>query len=188
MANVNNPNGATPIKHLTGAPYNDLTNEYFIPSSDSTAVFIGDFVKLAGSAAADGTPTIAQAAAGDTLLGVVVGFRPNPDNLALNYRAASTDRYALVADSPDLIFLIQEDSVGGALTAAETGENADIIVGTGSTSTGRSAAMIDSSTHTSSTANLRLMRAYKSDDNAIGNYCKWEVMINEHALKGTTGV
>lgn len=193
MANDNKPYGARPVRHLTGAPYNGQANEYYIPSTDSTATFVGDFVKLAGSCAADGTPTIAQAAAGDALLGVVVGFRPDPTNLTLSYRAASTNRYALVADSPDIIFEIQEDSAGAALVAADVGANGDIVVGTGSTTTGASAMQLDSSdVHTNASgtgsAQLRVLRLVKRDDNAIGDYAKWEVLINEHQLKSTAGV
>lgn len=188
MANVDNPRGLTPTRMLSGAPYNGAVNRYYIPATDATATFIGDAVKLAGSADADGVPTIAQAAAGDTLVGVIVGFEPDRDDLSLQYRPASTARYALVADSPDVVFEIQEDSVGGALAAADVGLNADLVVAAGDTDTGRSAMELDSSTKVSTTAQIRVLRLIPRVDNEIGANAKWEVLINEHQYKTTVGV
>lgn len=186
MANSDNARGLTPVRHGDGSPYTGAANVYSIPASDSTAVYIGDAVKSAGSADADGVPTVAQAAAGDTIRGVVVGVVPDTAN-SLIYRAASTLRKVLVADAPDLVFEIQEDSDGGALAAADVGNNADVVVGTGSTVTGRSAMEIDSSTKNTTSAQLRILRLVPRADNEIGTNAKWEVMINEHELKSTTG-
>lgn len=190
MANADRVNGARPVRYLNGAPWNGKVNRYYIPSTDGTATFVGDFVKSAGSADADGVPTIAQAAATDALLGVIVGFEPNPDNLSLMYRVASTARYALVCDDPDVIFEIQEDSVGNTLAATEVGNNGDITVASGNTSTGASGMELDSSnvvaTGTGS-AQLRVLRLVNRADNEIGANAKWEVLINEHEHKSTTG-
>ena len=187
MANTDTPRGLRPVRHRNGAPYNGAANLYFIPATDGTAVFLGDAVKLAGSADAEGVPTVAQAAAGDTICGVVVGFEANRDNLALTYRVASTARYVWVADDPDLVFEIQEDSDGGALAAADVGNNADIIVGSGSTVTGLSGMELDSNTKGTATATLRIMRLVPRADNEIGTNAMWEVMINEHRFTTTTG-
>lgn len=187
MANDDRPNGLKPIKHLDGSPWNGMTNIYYIPSSDGTAVFVGDAVKLAGSADADGVPTVAQAAAGDTIVGVVTGIKPDTDE-GLNYRAASTAAYVYVCDAPDVIFECQEDSVGGALAAADVGNNVDLVVGTGSTAGGgRSAMELDSSTKVTSTAQIRVLRLSRKADNEIGTNAVWEVLINEHQFKTTSG-
>lgn len=187
MANVDRVNGARPVKHLDGSPYNGAVNRYCIPASDGTAVFIGDFVKSGGSADANGVPTVIAAAAGDALRGVVVGIVPDTAD-SLIYRAASTLRYVLVADAPDLVFEIQEDSVGGALAVTDVGENADIVVAAGSTSTGTSGMELDSSTHATTSAQLRILGLRQRADNEIGVNAKWLVSINEHELKSTTGV
>lgn len=193
MANVSRVNGFRPVKHLNGSPYNGQANWYYIPSTDSTAVFVGDLVKLAGSASADGYPTVAQAAASDTkIIGVVVGLKPDPTNLNVPiYRAASTNRYVLVADAPDIIYEAQEDAVGGAAAAADIGLNCDVIVGAGSTTTGASGMQIDTSTKaTTSTLPLRLVGFVDRIDNEIGSAnAKMLVMINSHGLNsvGTTG-
>ncbi len=199
MANADIVRGAFPVGQLDGSPFTGKVNMYLVPSGDGTAMFIGDFVKRGGSTGAAGTvvagqdvegmPTVIQAAATDTLLvGVVVGFLPDPTNLSLRHRLVSTNRIALVADSPNTIFEIQEDSVGGALTADEVGENADITVAAGNTTTGLSGMELDSSDHKTATAQLRILSLAKRADNAIGTNAKWNVVINEHAYKTTTGV
>lgn len=186
MPNSDTIYGLRPVRHLTGCDFK--ANRYFIPATDGTAVFIGDAVKLAGSADTDGVPTVAQAAAGDTIVGVVVGFEVDPDNLTRKHRAASTARYALVVDDPQVIFEIQEDSVGGALAAEDIGNNADIVVGTGNSATGLSGMELDSSTKVTTTAQLRILRVVPRENNAIGANAKIEVLINEHQFKATTGV
>lgn len=189
MANPDAAFGAVPIKHLDGSPYNGMVNEYYVPASDGTAMFPNDFVKHNGTADADGVPQAIQATAGaTTILGSVIGFRADPTNLGLVTRTASTLRYYLVADAPDLVYRMQEDSDAGALTADEVGENADIIVAAGSTVTNTSRMEIDSSDHKTGTANVRIMRLYKDGFNAIGNQAVWEVMLNEHFFKTTSGV
>lgn len=189
MANGNSPFGLKPVRHRNGAPYNGAVNLYYVPASDSTAIFIGDAVKSAGSAdATTGVPTVAQAAAGDTIRGVVVGVVPDTAQ-SLTYRAASTARYLLIADDPDLEFEVQEDAVGGALALASVGLNADIVVGSGSTTTGLSAMQLDTSTVTTSSAQLRILGFVNRVDNEFASAnAKVRVMINEHELKATTGV
>jgi len=187
MANVSRVAGLRPVKHISGSPYNGQCNKYYIPSSDGTAVFIGDAVKSGGSADTDGVPTVIQAAAGDTIRGVVVGVIPETAD-SLIYRAASTARYVLVADDPDLLFEVQEDSVGGATALVDVGENADIIVAAGSTTTGTSGMQLDSSTHGTGSAQLRIMGFIQRPDNAQGTNAKLLVKINEHELASTSGV
>jgi hypothetical protein len=198
MPNIDAPRGAIPVMHLDGSPWNGKVNMYLVPSADATALFVGDFVKSHGSAGAEGLvvngqdvwgmPTVIQAAAGNTLRGVVVGFLPNQSDLSVRHRVASTNRIALVADGPDVVFEIQEDSDGGALAVTDIGENADIVVGTGSSTTGQSAMELDSSTHTTGSANLRILGLVKKVDNGIGTNAKFLVVINEHELKSTSGV
>lgn len=202
MANIDRPQGLIPVKHVNGMPWNGQTNMYLVPSSDGTAVFIGDLVKLAGGAGAAGTvvngidvegmPTVIQSAAGDLHVGVVVGFLPDQDNLTRLHRAASTNRIALVCDDPDVIFEIQEVSGGTALTAAEVGLNANVVVGTGSSTTGISAAELSNSTEaTTADLDLKIMGMVPRPDNALGEHCKWLVMINTHSYgnsAGNTGV
>ena len=188
MANVDNPSGFAPVRHIDGAPYNGQANRYAILAANNTATFVGDLVIIGGSATADGVPSVTQAAATNTnIAGAIVGFEIDPTDLTLLYRLASTLRYALVCDSPWILYEVQEDSDAGALTVDEVGENCDIIVGSGNTTSGISAMEIDSSTHTASTAQIRVIRLVPREDNAVGTNAKWEVLINEHCYKSTSG-
>jgi hypothetical protein len=190
MPNVNAPAGLRPVRHRNGAAYNGAATRYFVPASDSTALFIGDPVIIAGSADADGVATVtrATAAGGAFTLGPVVSVEPETRD-SLTYRAASTARYVWVADDPDLVFEIQEDAVGGALAAADVGLNADLVAGTGSTITGLSAFQLDTSTKaTTATLQLRIIGFVQRIDNEIGANAKVLVTINLHTLRNTTGI
>ena len=187
MANTDTPRGLQPVRDFAGAPYNGAANKYYIPSTDATAVYVGDAVKLAGSADADGVPTVAQAAAGDTLIGVVVGVVADTQESTV-YRAASTARYVLVADDPGLIFRVQEDSVASTLAATDVGNNADLVVAAGSTLTGQSGMELDSSSKATTTAQCRIVGLDNTPDNEIGTNANWLVRIVEHRNVTATGV
>lgn len=136
----------------------------FIPSTDGTAVFIGDAVKTAGSSGnIVGCPkkkTVAQCAATDPIYGVVQGFLPHwvqtGMDLGKRYRPANTAMYVLIkpANHQD-VYRIQCDDVGSTLADADIGLNADITVGSGDTTTGMSAMELDTSTK-NTTAGLQL--------------------------------
>lgn len=183
MANTNAPNGLRPLKYRSGVPYNGECNLYYVAAGDATALGIGDPVSLSGAADSTGKyqGVTQQAAPGDTIVGVVVGFKVDPTDLSLRYRKASTERYVWVADNPDLLFEIQEDSVGGALTAANAGQNIDFATGSVDTTTAQSGFQLDSSTAaTTATLDAKLIRLLNAEDNSLGNYAKWVVSLNNH--------
>jgi hypothetical protein len=191
MANSDAPAGLIPRRYRSGAPYNGAANTYSVPASDSTALFIGDPVQIAGSADANGVATVtrATAAGGNFIAGVVVGFEPSPSVVANGYRLASTLANVLVADDPELIFEIQEDAVGGALAAADVGLNADLVAGTGSTATKQSGFELDTSTkQTTATLQCRIEGFVQRPDNEIGANAKVLVSINLHQSRNTTGI
>ena len=192
MANSDSPFGFKPVKHLNGNPWNGKVNVYYIPSTDNTATFVGDAVKLAGSADATGKyPTVAQAAATNAICGVVVGFGDNPylmihpDNPNRSYRPAATAMYAFIVDDPFVVFEIQEDSADNAIDADMVGLATDIVVGSGSTTTGKSAMELDSSDTSTGAGQCRIMRLVNREDNDLGDYAKWEVLIAEHQFLNT---
>jgi len=195
MANVNAAMGLLPYRDASGRPFSGQGKLYYIPASDSNVIKPGDPVILAGSADADGVPsiTIATAAGGNYILGSVIAIDPvlgagANGRDSTTYRAASTERYAWVADDPNTEFLIQEDAVGGALAAADVGLNADLISGTGSTVYGQSGWQLDTSTKaTTNTLQLKILGFARKVDNEIGANAKVRVKINLHALMNTTG-
>jgi hypothetical protein len=181
MANANRPKGAVPVRSLDGSTAIPV-NPYAVDASNSTAIFLGDFV----AREADGN--IAPAAAAGVILGAAVGVADDYDNLTRRYLPASTAGTVYVADDPDLIFEVQEDDGGTALTAAACGANTDIVAGAGSATTGISAHELNQDGVTSATAQLRLIRLVPRENNAYGDNADWEVKINEHAYTTAAGV
>ena len=200
MANTDRPNGLRPLRHANGAPYNGAVNQYLVPAADGTALFVGDLVKpyTAGGTAGtivngqdcEGMRTCIQSAAGDPSIGVVVGFLPLLSDLSVKHRLASTNRIALVADDPTLVFEIQEVSGGTALTSTEVGLNADVVVAAGNTTTGQSGMELDNGSEaTTAGLNLRIIGLVKRPDNNYGEHAKWEVMLMDHSFRaGVAGV
>jgi hypothetical protein len=195
MANVNRVNGFNPLLNLIGASSVGQVRTYFIPSGDGTAVFVGDLVKAdtTGDTAAaggqnKGIQSVVQAAAGNAVIGAVVGFDINPLNLNTpQYRVASTGRYVLVADDPNLIFEVQTSN--GTLTAADVGLNANFAVAAGSTATGASGMTLDAGTvATTATLPLKIVGFSQRVDNEVGNAnAKVLVKLNNHQFNSGTG-
>lgn len=194
MANTDAPFGLRPVGHKNGAPYNGQTTEYLIADAYNTTIYFGDIVKPAA------TGVIQLAAAGDTLLlGVFQGCRyrnTSGEYVFSKHWPASTSTfntegaYALVIDDPLMVFEVQHDSDSATPAQADIFSNGDFIsTHTGSTVTGMSKMELDTSTCTTATANLRVLGWVSSPDNeTAANYAKVRVMINEHALKSTTGI
>lgn len=189
MANADTPAGATPVSHRNGAPYNGAFRTYSVPASDATALYVGDFVKLVGTAQTINSRVLSdvgRAATGDVIVGVVVGAKPATQDSTV-YRAASTLREIYVADDPDLIFEIQEGTSGTPLTANDAGLNINFVVGSGSTVTGKSGTQLDNTTEaTTNTLDLHLVTPVARENNEIGAACKWLVTINRHQYSNQT--
>lgn len=196
MANINAPSGLAPVRYLNGAPWNGGGNVYCIPDTDDTNAFaIGDPVMLAGGADANGIPTItlATAGTGNQVLGCIVSGAG-----ALSYGSAygvpqdspivipatkTRNYYVLVADDPNTIFEIQEDSVGGSIAATDISNNYNLI--SGADNGYLSGWMLDSSSKaTTATLQLKIICASPRQDNTFGSsYCKFWVIINNHAYR-----
>lgn len=199
MPNVDRVNGLVPVKMITGAPWNGQLSTYVVDAADGTALFIGDAVKQVntGSDSAgetvygmdtEGLMHVVQAAAGDALLGVVVGFSPLQSDLMVKHRVASTARLVYVVDDPNVVFEIQEVSGGTPLAAADVGLNANIVVGSGSATTGLSGMELNNaSENTTATLQLKILGMSPKPDNTIGEHCKWLVKINNHQYGSHTG-
>lgn len=206
MASVSRINGFRPVKSITGAPYSGGANVYFVPSSDSTVIMVGDAVKLLGDArAASGVPTVTRCGATDIPVGVVVGILfsgmgdltnmpPVNDLNTPVYRRASTDRYLLVADDPNLVYEVQYagTSVAAATITANVGLNGQFTTTAGSTTSGSSGMQLDSSgLATTATLPLKIVGFPNRPDNIPGDtYFSYYVKLNAATMGslGTTGV
>lgn len=183
MANSDTPFGLKPVRKLSGAPYNGAVTVFSTASGDATAIYVGDPVKISGTSSTVRNSVytdVDQAATGDVMVGVVVGFLPDTRD-SLIYRAASTTRLVAVCTDPDMLFEIQEVSGGTALTAAAIGLNADFVVGSGSTTTGYSGVELNNATEaTTNTLDVQIVGLSDRPDNAVGEHAKWLVRINRH--------
>lgn len=189
MTNRDSVFGARLVGHLYGGVYNARIRPYVVPATDAVALFVGDCVKLTGTGATNelgqALPIVAQAAAEEVLVGVVVGFMPHSSYLGQIYRTASTLRTVYVCDDPYAIFEIQTNGVGAV---TDFGSNADIVVGAGNTIYGTSGMELDEASVTAATAQLRILGLSQRPDNELGQDAKFICMINEHYFKQTAGV
>lgn len=191
MANTSRLKGFVPVKHLNGSPYSGQFNCYEISASDSTNTFIGDLVKYSSQASTDVYPVCERAGtSGEVtsglLLGSVIGWLVDYTNLNTpQYRAASTKRFALVADATDLIFQVQ-DGATVATPLASIGLNTGFQATAGSTVTGLSNMSTGATAATTTnTLPLKIMGIVNSPDNAsAAAFQKLLVMINQHYYMG----
>ena len=146
---------------------------------------------------ANGRVVVATASNATLILGSVVGlmndaFGP-PDDAYSGYIPANPASVnsaglinILVADDPNQLFVIEEETGGGTqLAATNVGNGASFtyIATTGNTQSGISNAVLDASTvGTTTDLTLRLIKKWDKPDNAYGAYCKWVVAINRHRL------
>ncbi len=190
MPNLNAPFGLRPVGGIGGGVYSGKISQYSVPAGDATAIFVGDPVKLAGTSQfinGQVFADVAQAATGNTIVGVVVGVLADTRD-SLIYRAASTQRVLLVCDDPNALFEIQQVTGGTALTANDVGLNANFVVGSGSTVTGQSGVTIDNTTEaTTNTLDLKIVGMVNRADNdpgtAVGtgaDASRFLVRINRH--------
>lgn len=200
MANVNAPSGLSPVFHISGAPWNQQTRTYWIPSTDLLQYNIGDIVKSsAGVAVANdlgyGSPLLVKAASGNVCRGVIVGCGVDPLNLnIINIPATKThDYYISVVDDPSVVFQAIDDGITTAnLVSTAVGKNCNFTVTNPTSPSPVSATVLTSSSFaTTNTHSLKIVGIRRNPANVIGAYCQWLVKFNTHELvtsTGTTGV
>jgi hypothetical protein len=160
-------------------------------------MFIGDPVIWTGDSDATGEAPIVQVATvakTNKILGVMVGWEPDPDHPTYTYRPASTLRFGWMVPANGTIFEIQACS-GAVLALGTVGLNAELIkTHSGSTATGLSGVEMDSGATTApdadATGQLTVIGFVKRADNSIAAANgKWLVTINLPSLSpGIAGV
>lgn len=196
MANTNKPQGLQPVGYLNGAPWTGGGHVYCIPDTDDTNAFaVGDPVMLAGGADSAGIPTItlATAGTGNLVLGAIVSMAGAqvygadygvPQDTPVVIPATKTrNYYVLVADDPNTVFELQEDSVGGAIAATNIALNHNLVSGTNNGYI--SGWMLDSSgAATTATLQMKIVQAAPRQGNTpFADYAKWWCIINNHAYR-----
>ena len=175
MANVDIANGFNPTGMIYGL------GRYALDASTSTASFRNDLMMMIS----DGN--VEPATANQTVtLGSLQGTT-SASTAQKALVAASTAATVLISAHPDQRYIAQDDASD---TSAETyiGNNADIVAGSGNTTTGLSGHEIASSDKKSATAQIRLIDIQRRGDNAFGANADWLCRINEHFYATTTGV
>jgi hypothetical protein len=189
---VNAPFGFVPYGPLLRA------NWYALVTSIAVATYHGSFMEIVGNTVVTphmGSLQLAvseETGAAGSILGGVLGIMDHLYCPALYIPASAVGNgviagYALIADHPDQLYVAAEDGDTTSLVAADMGLACDAIGTTGSTTTGRSYMMIDSSSKAATaTLALLLLRPHPDDTLATattaGQYTRFICKVNSHAL------
>jgi len=197
MANANRPSGFTPIRHITGSPWNGALEIFYHSASNASAIYKGSLVR--GDQGLDNPLTdplgiyqTCYVAADDFGLGVVGvawSFGDTPQlgaqvsNLnAKNYCPASVGMYIGVITDHTVVFKIQDN--GTAVSASQIGDYFDTSNNAaGSTATGRTTCVLDADSLVASGGAGRILKRVNRPDNEMASNADWEVLLEEHIFR-----
>jgi hypothetical protein len=188
MANVDKAFGLRAMGNLsaTGA---QAQYGFTINDNQAGAIFQGDLVTVFDGYLVAFAPATHTAAVGvfngctyiDPTTGKPTFKNYYPGSVNITQGTIQAD----VIDDPAQLFTIQCDE---GFVQANIGKNADVVAGTGNTTTGQSAMELDSSTIANTAAlNLKIVGLYNVPGNEFGTNAVAVVKINEH-LFGSAGV
>jgi hypothetical protein len=187
MANVDKPFGLKALGNLsaTGA---QKQYGYEIADSQSGAIFQGDLVTVYDGYLVQFNPATHTAAVGvfngcfyndpTTQKPTWKNFYPGSINITTGKIQAD------VIDDPSQLFIIQAAS---SVTQVHVGFNADVVVGTGNSTTGVSGMELTGTPAKTAALNLKIVGLYNVPGNEFGTNAVLVVKINEH-LYGSAGV
>jgi hypothetical protein len=181
MSSINAPFGLRDAYHPSGT-LRPMAGT--IATTYNTDIFTGSPVKMGTNG------TIELAAAGERLIGQFAGceFTPTGGRRTVSpfwpANTAATDIIAYYTMDPSIVYEIQAD---GSIDQLEIGQQADFVnAGSGSTTTGLSAARISATTVNSGSAQLRIIGIANGIDNAAGDaFTVVQVQISEHQYVAT---
>lgn len=188
MANVDKAFGMRPLGNLS-ASGSQKQFGYEIADNQSGAIYQGDLVTIYDGYLVAFDPSTHTAAVGvfngcnyiDPTTGKPTWKNYYPGSVNITQGKIIAD----VLDDPNQLFAIQND---GTSAAANYGKNADIVMGTGSTTTGVSGMELSTSTIANTAAlNVKIVGLWDVPNNAVGEFAVVVVKINEH-LYGSAGV
>jgi len=215
MANVNKPNGFSPVESLLGVGgWNEQGRVYAIPTSDtSNSYAIGDVVMSASGSDSNGVRYVQKWGGATTTsampLGIVVGVRVADPGVSLvgtslslenTFIAAGTRsnvRYLYVVDDPFVLFEAQFDATGA--TQAQLSMNSGVTIVANQTnlspSVPYSTLVLAGAPAVTATLPIRLLGAVQRIDNQVTGttaspyvrvLCKWN--YHEYGTIGSAGV
>ena len=183
MANVDAAFGFVPVRAMSG--FAPRANKYTITSTLAENIFTGDLCIIT----ADGvlTPHTATEVNNIGVFGGVSYTASDGSYVYSQYWASGTTGTNIIAyiyDDPYTVFKVQS---AGSPAQTNIGNCADVVAGTGSTTTGQSGFEI-SGTMANSAATAKIIALHDAPDNAFGANAVMEVLINEHLLKDSAGI
>ena len=181
MANVDSPDGLSFIGYADGKAPRGGIHRYY---KDATAgiLAVGDpVIRVTNSSDPEGGPEIVRHTTGAAVTGVIVAVERKTSNLdSANSMAAADIGYVWVADDPNALFEVQEDSDGGNLAVTNIGEHIDLVAAIDANTTiGRSKYELDSSALATGNTYIIVAKSNRVG-NAIGTNCRWIVKANLH--------
>jgi hypothetical protein len=193
MANKDAAFGLKPIGKVGQNKDAQGLSEYSIAASVTSAIYQNDPVTALADA------TIAVAAAGNTLVGSLNGVFYTDSSTSkptwanhVDASNAATDIVGFVSDDPYERFEIQ---VNNTFAVTSKFLNADIVYAAGDSANYVSNVELNNATVTTSSAQIRVIGVTKDDENnTLLNATTYNAnvnvvgIINEHFLKGTTGI
>lgn len=209
MSNRNAPFGLSPVRHLSGAPWNGQVNMYYIPAADTLAYYVGDVVKATGAGDVNtGLPgailfgTRGSTSTSGLTRGVIVGIAAaagtagktvplgaDPTNLEAMFIPATKtkDYYIYVCDDPTVVYEAQTNTIAAAAFNGNTG----LAVGLAPTAPAvLSTTYVDgASATTAATLPIKLMGAPNREGNELaspGTYAKVFCMLNTSDMFGNS--
>ena len=204
---VDAPYGLEPINLIGGLPFAGATRQIPIGNNYGTAIYNGDVVQLNSSGNVIITTLQNDASPVAGVVGVFLGCSyTNPSTkqkLFSQYypgSIAADDIFAYVADDPNALFKVvnvtsnvANSSTGGLLPAYVSransfGTNAELVLNTGSSTTGNSRMGIFINNVTSSLP-FRVVDIVTDSANSSGNFVEFIVKFNAgyHAYNNATG-
>ena len=204
---VEAPYGLVPINLIGGQPYAGSTRQMKIASGYATDIFNGDVVKRAADGTIQketGTTTVTATGVIGVFVGVTYTDPSTSQKTFKQYYPASTaasDIQAYVIDDPDALFKVAV--VSGTTVIAGTGytsigSNAALVQNAGSTTTGNSKVAINA-INTTLSLPMRIVDVVEETTDSSGNYTevivKWNtpyensnVATGGHAYMNATGL
>jgi hypothetical protein len=205
---VSAPYGLRPINLVGGLPFAGATRQIPIASAYATAIFNGDVVQVNSSGNVIITTLQNQSTNSITgVIGVFLGCSytspATGQKLFAQYYPGSvtaSDIVAYVADDPNALFQVVNvtsnvaDSASGGLLPAylsranSFGSNAELVLNTGSTTTGNGKMGVFINNVTSALP-LRVVDVITASQNSSGNFVEFVVKFNAtyHAYNNTVG-
>jgi hypothetical protein len=183
MANVNAAFGLVPVRHMSGNV--PRANKYTIASGLAENIFTGDLCII--DANGQVTPHTATEV---NNIGVFAGVSYTASDGSYVYSqywptgTTATNIIAYIYDDPYTVYKIQS---AGTPAQTNIGNCADVVAGSGSTTTGQSGFSLNG-TMSNGTATCKIIGLWESPDNSMAQYAVLEVLLNEHLLKDSAGI